>query len=154
MFSKSWNVAKSFIDYEFSKISKYIKEAKLIGFSCSHYQLSGSLLTSSEIKNINPDVFIIVGGKDCSGAFGYELLSNIKYIDFIEKEFDILIDTSLNQIITFHYLVALSKAKMKVGKYSNRYDYYDFVIDVGNNDDFAYFVNQIKHYLCELNKKQ
>jgi hypothetical protein len=77
---------------------------------------------------------------------------NVKYNDFIDKEFDILIDTSLNQIITFHYLVALSKAKMKVGKYSEKYDYYDFVIDVGDNNDFAYFINQIKHYLCELNK--
>jgi len=77
---------------------------------------------------------------------------NIKYNEFLEKEFDILIDTSLHQIITFHYLVALSKAKLKVGKYSDKYDYYDFVIDVGDNEDFAFFINQIKHYLCLLNK--
>ncbi len=78
---------------------------------------------------------------------------NIKYQDFIEKEFDLLIDTSLHQFITFHYLVAMSKARLKVGKYCEKYAYYDFMIDVGNNNDFKFFIDQIKHYLCDLNKK-
>ncbi len=79
---------------------------------------------------------------------------NIKYSEFISKEFDILIDLSLNQIITFHYLVAMSKAKLKVGKYGERFDYYDFVIDIGDKNDLSFFISQIKHYLCELNKNK
>jgi len=77
------DVARSFIDYAFSRLSKYLKRTKLVGFSSSHYQLSSSLLMCSKIKATNPDVFIIFGGKDCSGAFGYELLSNMKCLDFV-----------------------------------------------------------------------
>jgi len=82
-FEKLRDVARSFTDYAFSKLSKYLKTTKLVGFSCSHYQLSSSLLMCSKIKAINPDISIIFGGKDCSGAFGYELLSNMESIDFV-----------------------------------------------------------------------
>jgi len=77
---------------------------------------------------------------------------NIKYNNFITKEFDILIDLTLNQFISFHYLVVMSKAKLKVGKYGERYNYYDFVIDLKEKKDLQFLINQIKHYLCEINK--
>ncbi len=77
------NIAKAFIDFCLSKISPFLKGTKLVGFSCSHYQLSSSLLLCSEIKKKYPEIRAIFGGKDCTGAFGYELMNNIKFLDFV-----------------------------------------------------------------------
>jgi radical SAM superfamily enzyme YgiQ (UPF0313 family) len=74
---------RSFTEYAFSRLSPYLKETKLIGFSCSHYQLSGSLLLCSKIKSAYPDILTVFGGKDCSGAFAHELLSNTDFVDFV-----------------------------------------------------------------------
>ena len=49
---------------------------------------------------------------------------------FIEKKFDILINLSLDEPYPIQYIVALSKAKFKVGKYSLGNEYLDFMIDI------------------------
>ena len=76
-------VAGSFVGFSFSNLSQYLKPTTLVGFSCSHYQLSGSLLMCHKIKDACPDILTVVGGKDCAGAFGQELLSNIDLVDFV-----------------------------------------------------------------------
>ena len=76
-------VARAFIEFVFSKLSPHLKGTRLVGFSCSHYQLSSALLMCSKIKNAYPDVLTVVGGKDCSGAFAHELLSNTDLVDFV-----------------------------------------------------------------------
>lgn len=76
-------IARAFIDFCFSKIHPYLKGTELIGFSCSHYQLSSSLLLCSEIKKFYPKIKTIFGGKDCTGAFGYELMNRINFLDFV-----------------------------------------------------------------------
>jgi hypothetical protein len=76
-------VARSFVDFAYSEVSSYLDGTKLVGFSCSHYQLSSSLLMCSKIKEAYPEVLTVVGGKDCSGTFAYELLSNIECVDFV-----------------------------------------------------------------------
>jgi hypothetical protein len=68
-FEELRDVARSFIESSFLKLSPYLEGTKLIGFSCSHYQLSSSLLMCSRIKNSYPDIMTVIGGKDCSGAF-------------------------------------------------------------------------------------
>ena len=75
--------ARAFIEYSFSKLSEYLEDTRLVGFSCSHYQLSGSLLMCSKIKEAYPQVQTVVGGKDCAGAFAEELLSNTNVVDFV-----------------------------------------------------------------------
>jgi len=76
-------VARAFIESSFSRLSEYLEGTRLVGFSCSHYQLSGSLLVCSKIKDAYPQVQTVVGGKDCSGAFGQELLANMDAVDFV-----------------------------------------------------------------------
>jgi len=76
-------VARAFIESSFSKLSEYLEGTKLVGFSCSHYQLSGSLLMCAKIKEAYPQVQTVVGGKDCAGAFAEELLSNTDLVDFV-----------------------------------------------------------------------
>jgi hypothetical protein len=75
--------AKAFVEYAFQEMSPYLHETKLVGFTCSHYQLSSALLMCYKIKNAHPHVMTVVGGKDCSGAFSHELLSNVDFVDFV-----------------------------------------------------------------------
>ncbi len=77
---------------------------------------------------------------------------NIRYEDFIDEPFDILIDTSLKQIITIQYLVALSKARFKVGRFAEQRSYYDFMINLKADDSLSFFITQIKHYLMTINR--
>ncbi|MEW6002601.1 MAG: radical SAM protein [Nitrospirota bacterium] len=92
-------IARLFIDFAFSRLSPYLEGTKLIGFSSSHYQLSSSLLMCSKIKKVHPHIQIAIGGKDCSGAFAYELLSNIEFIDYVGiGECEVTIDRLLEHI--------------------------------------------------------
>jgi radical SAM superfamily enzyme YgiQ (UPF0313 family) len=98
-FEELRGVAKTFIGSSFSKIAPYLDNTKLIGFSCSHYQLSGSLLLCSMIKKAHPEIRTIIGGKDCSGDFAYEVLKNISFVDFVGiSECEVTIDSVLEHI--------------------------------------------------------
>ena len=82
-FEELRDVAKSFVESAYLRLLPHLEETKLIGFSCSHYQLSGSLLLCSKIKKAYPDILTIFGGKDCSGAFAYDLLKHMHFVDFV-----------------------------------------------------------------------
>ncbi len=77
---------------------------------------------------------------------------NIKYEEFINKPFDMLIDTSLTQIISIQYMVALSKSRFKVGKFYERRVYSDFMVNLKESDNLSFFIEQIKHYLTTINQ--
>lgn len=71
-----------------------------------------------------------------------------KVVGFISEEFDILIDLRLTKFTPLLFIVALSRAKFKVGKYRSDFqDYFDLMIDVKDDADLEYFIDQIKHYL-------
>jgi len=82
-FEELREVAGTFIESAFARLSPYMEGTKLVGFSCSHYQLSSSLLMSSRIKSLYPETLTVIGGKDCSGAVGYDLLRNMGSVDFV-----------------------------------------------------------------------
>lgn len=82
-FEKMRDIAKQFIDYAFYRLLPYLDSLKLIGFSCSHYQLSSSLLLCKKVKDYNPDIVSIFGGKDCSGSFSSELIKYFDYCDYV-----------------------------------------------------------------------
>jgi hypothetical protein len=82
-FEELRGAAGTFIESAFARLSPYLGGTKLVGFSCSHYQLSSSLLMCSRIKSLYPETFTVVGGKDCSGAFGTDLLKNVGCLDFV-----------------------------------------------------------------------
>lgn len=75
-----------------------------------------------------------------------------KVRDFIEKEFDILIDLSLGDNFPLKYISGLSNALLKVGKYSEENtEYYDFMIDLKPSMTSEDYLMQIKHYLTIIN---
>lgn len=78
-----------------------------------------------------------------------------KVVGFMSEPFDILIDLRLNKFISLLFLAGLSRAQFKVGRFGKGHeDYYDLMIDVDSNEDVAYFIEQIQHYLTMLDAKK
>lgn len=99
IFEELREVGRSFVDSCFVKLSPYLENARLIGFSCSHYQLSGSLLLCSKIKSARPDIPAVFGGKDCSGTFAYEFMRAAEFVDFTGTgECEITVDSLLDHV--------------------------------------------------------
>ena len=72
--------------------------------------------------------------------------------NFIEKDYDILINLCDSRCIPIKYLAGSSRARFKVGKYEEKLDLYDMMINVkGNTIDEL--INEIYHYLNIINKK-
>lgn len=70
---------------------------------------------------------------------------------FIDKQFDILIDLSIEDFYPIQYIVALSKAKLKVGRFIEGDNYYDFMIDIKKDNTLDNLINQIELYLSIVN---
>ena len=71
-----------------------------------------------------------------------------KVAGFISESFDILIDLRLSKFTSLLFIVALSRAQFKVGRYRDHFkEFYDLMIDVEDNDNLSYFISQIQHYL-------
>jgi hypothetical protein len=98
-FEELRGVAQLFADSCFSKLLPYLKDTRLIGFSCSHYQLSGSLLLCSKIKDGYPGILTVFGGKDCTGAFADDFMKAVDFVDFTgTSECEITVESLLDHI--------------------------------------------------------
>ena len=98
-FEELRDAARTFNESAFLRLSPHLREAKLVGFSCSHYQLSSSLLMCSNIKKLYPDIPTIIGGKDCSGTFANDLLRHMDSLDFVGiSECEVTIESLLEFI--------------------------------------------------------
>ena len=78
-----------------------------------------------------------------------------KVVGFLSEPFDILIDLRLSKFTSLLFIVALSRAQFKVGRYRADFkDFYDLMIDVEESSDLPYFMSQIQHYLSMLNENK
>lgn len=72
--------------------------------------------------------------------------------DFLDEEFDLLIDLSLSEHFPLLYLAAKSKAGLKIGRFDEEHqDYYDLMIDVPQDASIEFFIEQVMHYLNKIN---
>jgi hypothetical protein len=71
--------------------------------------------------------------------------------NFFEANPDILFDFTFNAPLEVQYLVQLSKARFKVGCFTEDENDYDLMINSGGDCDLEYFVEQIKRYVNMLN---
>jgi len=72
--------------------------------------------------------------------------------EFINTEYDILIDLSLTNHFPLLYCAALSKAGLKVGRYQEDHEmYYDLMIHTGPDETIDSFATQVIHYLSRIN---
>jgi hypothetical protein len=67
---------------------------------------------------------------------------------FTKEKFDILIDLRVERFIPFLFLVGLSKAQFKVGRFGvGQEEFYDLMIEVDDKTELEFFIAQIKRYL-------
>jgi hypothetical protein len=74
--------------------------------------------------------------------------------DFMETDFDILLDLSMDDQLPVMYITGMSKAKFKAGMKSDlRSRYLDLMIELEEKDGLDELIEQIDHYLSIINKK-
>lgn len=74
---------------------------------------------------------------------------------FVNNEFDVLIDLSPNDAFPTKYIAGLSKAKYKVGLYSEKYlQTYDLLINVSESCSMEELAEHSIHYLKTINSKK
>jgi len=72
--------------------------------------------------------------------------------DFLEEEFDILINLSLTEQFPLLYLSAKARASLKIGKFDEeQQEYYDLMIEIPSDSDLSYFTEQVLFYLKKIN---
>src|SRR5579871_5082001 len=57
--------------------------APIIGFTCTFQQIAPSVAVAYEIKRMAPDRFIVMGGANCEGTMGPQLLASYDCIDAV-----------------------------------------------------------------------
>lgn len=78
-----------------------------------------------------------------------------KVRDFTEKEFDILIDLNLQDFFPLKYISGLSRAKCRVGRYSEEnLDFYDLMLETKPDTGMGAYIEQIHHYLTVINQNE
>jgi len=82
--------------------------------------------------------------------YGFPKLEKIN--DFTSVNLDVLLNITLSQNLVLETITLLSKAKFKVGSSPNEKNYFDLNINIGENIDAMYLVEQQIFYLAQLNK--
>jgi hypothetical protein len=135
---------------EYETVSEFVsllqrdhKEVKALGF------VKNKNLVSRFLPKLSYDFF---SSKDINWFFK-PLHSRVK--DFIEKEFDILIDLSMKDSLPLKFISALSMAHCRVGRFSeaNRVCY-DIMIDLNKPLSLNEYILQIIHYLTVINNEE
>lgn len=120
----------------------YFRSHDLRLFTCCYYDGKTIPLPLLQDKRIN--VF-------CQHDLRFLCFPKRPYSDYLNKEFDLLIDLSLEDSLPLHYMGALSRAKCKVGNIRYGKEKYDILIDTSKNDDnFAFYVAQVKHFASSI----
>jgi hypothetical protein len=126
-----------------SRLQHDHKEVKALGF------VKNKNLVSRFLPKLSYDFF---SKKDLNWFFK-PFHSKVK--DFIEKEFDILIDLTMKDSLPLKFISALSMAHCRVGRYSeaNRVCY-DIMIDLTKPMTLNEYILQIIHYLTVINNEE
>ena len=84
----------------------------------------------------------------------WSLTPNIELVTkFIQQDFDVLINFSVNEEFSLKYIAGLSCAQFKVGKFNPlETSIYDLMINVDCSEEIKEFIYQVKHYLNLINK--
>jgi hypothetical protein len=119
------------------------KEVKALGF------VKNKNLVSRFLPKLSYDFF---SNKDVNWFFK-PLHSRVK--DFVDREFDILIDLSMNDSLPLKFISGLSMAHCRVGRFSeaNRLCY-DLMIDLNKPITLNEYIHQIIHYLTVINSEK
>ncbi len=79
---------------------------------------------------------------------------NIYVKNFIDDQFDILLDLNMQDSFPLRYISSLSRAKFKVGKSSKwNSSIFDLMLDIESGKNLKYFLKNLDTYLFIINKK-
>ncbi len=132
----------------FELVKKYIgnlkeqkKKVKAIGF----FNLKNS--PPMAYSKLEYDFFTL---KDLSWN---NIPKNIYVKNFIEEQFDILLDLSMKEILPLKYISSLSRARFKVGKSSKwNSSVFDLMLDIDPTKNLKYFLKNLDTYLFIINR--
>lgn len=136
---------------DFELVKRYVnelrennKKVKVLGYFKSN---GVPALTYSKLD------FDFFSNKEIS-LFGKPTPSFIR--NFIEEEYDLLIDLNIHDHFALRYVAALSKAIFKVGKFEEENDIHthDMMIDSDHTKTIKYFLRQIDTYITMMNKAE
>jgi hypothetical protein len=126
---------------EFELVKRYVrylkecnKKVKSIGF------FNTDKIPDLTYSKLEWDFFTV---KDL--AWNY--IPNKSFIEnFINEEFDILIDMNIHHNFPLHYISCLSKAHFKIGLYNPNSDY-DLMIDMPEEKGLKFFLRNVDQYI-------
>jgi hypothetical protein len=72
--------------------------------------------------------------------------------NFIDEEFDIMIDVNPDNDAVITYIAAMSKAKFKVGRFEENDFIHDLMFESPKEKGLKYFLRQVDTYLAMINK--
>ena len=74
---------------------------------------------------------------------------------FINKEFEILLDLTMEDNLPLQFVLAFSKARMKAGQRSAlRSRFLDLSLETKKDDSLDHLIGQLRHYLNMINKSE
>jgi hypothetical protein len=133
---------------DFELLKKYVlylrelkKKVKAIGY------YTGKEEPSVQYSKVDYDFF----GKRSHNWFGKPTDHIVN--NFIEEEYDILIDLNFLKESVLTYIAANSRAKFKVGQLEEKDTIHDLLIDSPTEKGLKFFLRQVDTYLAMINKK-
>lgn len=136
--ANDFEIVKRYVVY----LREYRKKVKVIGF------FSTKEIPALTYSKLEYDFF---SGKELNWM-GKPTSVVIK--NFIDEQYDLLIDLNVHDHFSLRYIAALSKATFKVGKYDEGDEIYDMMIDADNTKTVKYFLRQVDTYITMLNKRE
>lgn len=133
----------------YEKISKFVKKLQGAGKTVKALgYVESKSLTGQFLPKLSYD-YLYPNGLN----WNYKPVS-VQAKDFIDSNYDILIDLSLEESVPLLYITALSKASFKAGLQSkNRSNYLDLMISLPEDGELEELMKQVHHYLTEINKE-
>ncbi len=120
-------------------LAKYLQENKIkfrgMGYA-RPYDLEELVISYTGLSFFTEKEFSLLGNPNSDPL-----------IDFIDTDFDMLIDLHVKPNYYLDAINALSVAQMKLGLKNNDNGYYDFMIKLNDPVNSEAFVEQLKHYL-------
>lgn len=81
--------------------------------------------------------------------------SSMEVDRFLAKDFDILLDFTLDVVPPLHYVLANSQSKFKVGAWHpQKTELFDMMVDINDQNTFDQYLKKLNHFLTILNKKK
>jgi hypothetical protein len=127
-------------------------ENKAFGYLKQHFSQKQVIFRNIcvDIENSNTEQLLnVITSKDLNWM-GFP--KHDKFEDFINTEFDLLLNVVINKSRPVSYITALSRAKFKIGCSPDDDNFFDLNIKINSKQDSLYLAEQQIFYLSQLNK--